>query len=181
MHRRGRCCRRLQVCVSWIQRTKDRGVEEGAKEAESLGETAGWQQLDPGSSLVCGRECLSYESCCPGSPSLELGKGLRPPLHVRRCGWGPWGLRALVGWAQGFPDAWVLFPSGAGGVQERVSVHPHRLHPSFDFGHQLQTPQPRYLARALTGESVGPLGKGERRVLPDPCRVCFHASMTQEF
>ncbi|XP_066103493.1 E3 ubiquitin-protein ligase ARK2C isoform X2 [Saccopteryx bilineata] len=30
--------------------------------------------------------------------------------------------------------------------QERVSVHPHRLHPSFDFGHQLQTPQPRYLA-----------------------------------
>ncbi|XP_033033730.1 E3 ubiquitin-protein ligase RNF165 isoform X2 [Trachypithecus francoisi] len=29
--------------------------------------------------------------------------------------------------------------------QERVSVHPHRLHPSFDFG-QLQTPQPRYLA-----------------------------------
>ncbi|XP_021569029.1 E3 ubiquitin-protein ligase RNF165 [Carlito syrichta] len=30
--------------------------------------------------------------------------------------------------------------------QERVSVHPHRLHPGFDFGHQLQTPQPRYLA-----------------------------------
>ncbi|XP_006835207.1 PREDICTED: RING finger protein 165 [Chrysochloris asiatica] len=30
--------------------------------------------------------------------------------------------------------------------QERVSVHPHRPHPSFDFGHQLQTPQPRYLA-----------------------------------
>ncbi|XP_013204888.1 E3 ubiquitin-protein ligase RNF165 [Microtus ochrogaster] len=30
--------------------------------------------------------------------------------------------------------------------QDRVSVHPHRLHPSFDFGHQLQTPQPRYLA-----------------------------------
>ncbi|XP_035310855.1 E3 ubiquitin-protein ligase RNF165 isoform X1 [Cricetulus griseus] len=29
--------------------------------------------------------------------------------------------------------------------QDRVSVHPHRLHPSFDFGHQLQTPQPRYL------------------------------------
>ncbi|XP_040434488.1 E3 ubiquitin-protein ligase RNF165-like isoform X2 [Falco naumanni] len=36
-------------------------------------------------------------------------------------------------------------------AQERMSVHPHRLHPSFDFSHQLQTPQPmgpqpRYLA-----------------------------------
>ncbi|XP_044287540.1 E3 ubiquitin-protein ligase RNF165 isoform X1 [Varanus komodoensis] len=36
-------------------------------------------------------------------------------------------------------------------TQERVSVQPHRLHPSFEFGHQLQTPQamgppPRYLA-----------------------------------
>ncbi|XP_069483016.1 E3 ubiquitin-protein ligase ARK2C isoform X2 [Ambystoma mexicanum] len=36
-------------------------------------------------------------------------------------------------------------------TQERVSVHPHRLRPGFDFSHQLQTPQPigpqpRYLA-----------------------------------
>ncbi|XP_072849076.1 E3 ubiquitin-protein ligase ARK2C [Pogona vitticeps] len=36
-------------------------------------------------------------------------------------------------------------------TQEHVSVQPHRLHPSFEFGHQLQTPQPlgpqpRYLA-----------------------------------
>ncbi|XP_015470985.1 E3 ubiquitin-protein ligase RNF165 isoform X1 [Parus major] len=36
-------------------------------------------------------------------------------------------------------------------AQERMSVQPHRLHPSFDFSHQLQTPQPmgpqpRYLA-----------------------------------
>ncbi|XP_040399185.1 E3 ubiquitin-protein ligase RNF165-like isoform X2 [Cygnus olor] len=36
-------------------------------------------------------------------------------------------------------------------AQERLSVQPHRLHPSFDFSHQLQTPQPmgsqpRYLA-----------------------------------
>ncbi|XP_050800718.1 E3 ubiquitin-protein ligase RNF165 [Gopherus flavomarginatus] len=36
-------------------------------------------------------------------------------------------------------------------TQERMSVQPHRLHPGFDFGHQLQTPQPmgpqpRYLA-----------------------------------
>uniref|UniRef100_F7CLA4 RING-type E3 ubiquitin transferase n=1 Tax=Ornithorhynchus anatinus TaxID=9258 RepID=F7CLA4_ORNAN len=36
-------------------------------------------------------------------------------------------------------------------TQERMSVHPHRLHPGFDFSHQLQTPQPlgpqpRYLA-----------------------------------
>ncbi|XP_015262589.1 PREDICTED: RING finger protein 165 [Gekko japonicus] len=36
-------------------------------------------------------------------------------------------------------------------TQERMSVQPHRLHPSFEFGHQLQTPQPmgpqpRYLA-----------------------------------
>ncbi|CAI5787859.1 E3 ubiquitin-protein ligase RNF165 isoform X2 [Lacerta agilis] len=38
-----------------------------------------------------------------------------------------------------------------GRTQERISVQPHRLHPSFEFGHQLQTPQPmgpqpRYLA-----------------------------------
>uniref|UniRef100_A0A8C3K4Z1 RING-type E3 ubiquitin transferase n=1 Tax=Calidris pygmaea TaxID=425635 RepID=A0A8C3K4Z1_9CHAR len=36
-------------------------------------------------------------------------------------------------------------------AQERVSIQPHRLHPSFDFSHQLQNPQPmgpqpRYLA-----------------------------------
>ncbi|KAJ7335179.1 hypothetical protein JRQ81_013120 [Phrynocephalus forsythii] len=36
-------------------------------------------------------------------------------------------------------------------TQERMSVQPHRVHPSFEFGHQLQTPQPlgpqpRYLA-----------------------------------
>ncbi|NXA23925.1 RN165 ligase, partial [Ibidorhyncha struthersii] len=36
-------------------------------------------------------------------------------------------------------------------AQERMSIQPHRLHPSFDFSHQLQTPQPmapqpRYLA-----------------------------------
>ncbi|KAM6364478.1 E3 ubiquitin-protein ligase ARK2C isoform 2-T2 [Pluvialis apricaria] len=35
--------------------------------------------------------------------------------------------------------------------QERMSIQPHRLHPSFDFSHQLQSPQPmgpqpRYLA-----------------------------------
>ncbi|XP_043745560.1 E3 ubiquitin-protein ligase RNF165 isoform X2 [Cervus elaphus] len=47
-----------------------------------------------------------------------------PSVRVYR-GWGAWDRRRS---------------------QERVSVHPHRLHPSFDFGHQLQTPQPRYLA-----------------------------------
>ncbi|XP_049637539.1 E3 ubiquitin-protein ligase RNF165-like [Suncus etruscus] len=30
--------------------------------------------------------------------------------------------------------------------QERASVHPHRLQPSFDFSHQLQMPQAMYLA-----------------------------------
>ncbi|XP_064296016.1 E3 ubiquitin-protein ligase ARK2C-like [Phalacrocorax carbo] len=38
--------------------------------------------------------------------------------------------------------------------QERMSVQPHYLHPSFDFSHQLQTlqpmgPQPRYLAEGM--------------------------------
>ncbi|KAB0378736.1 hypothetical protein FD755_010314 [Muntiacus reevesi] len=46
----------------------------------------------------------------------------------------------------GCPDAWALLPFWCRRSQERVSVHPHRLHPSFEFGHQLQTPQPRYLA-----------------------------------
>ena len=40
------------LCVLDTTHQGQRGVEgEGAKEAESLGETAGWQQLDPGSSL----------------------------------------------------------------------------------------------------------------------------------
>lgn len=47
-------------------------------------------------------------------------------------------------WAALTPEA--IHPFRYRRSQERVSVHPHRLHPSFDFGHQLQTPQPRYLA-----------------------------------
>ncbi|XP_061469722.1 E3 ubiquitin-protein ligase ARK2C isoform X4 [Rhineura floridana] len=47
---------------------------------------------------------------------------------------------------------WLPPPAAAARrTQERMSVQPHRLHPSFEFGHQLQTPQPmgpqpRYLA-----------------------------------
>lgn len=56
-------------------------------------------------------------------------------------------LRAAGRWAGlGSPDAMGLLPFWCRRSQERVSVHPHRLYPSFDFGHQLQTPQPRYLA-----------------------------------
>ncbi|KAF4803784.1 RING finger protein 165 [Turdus rufiventris] len=49
-------------------------------------------------------------------------------------------------------------------AQERMSVQPHRLHPSFDFSHQLQTPQPmgpqpRYLAEGTDWE----YGKAEKK------------------
>lgn len=80
--------------------------------------------------------------------SLEFGKkgkahgsvGCRLRLAgAAQCSWG----LAQPGAAL-TPWTLLLFPCRRS--QERVSVHPHRLHPSFDFGHQLQTPQPRYLA-----------------------------------
>lgn len=86
------------LCVLDTTHQGQRGVEEGAKEAESLGETAGWQQLDPGSSLVCGRECLSYE-LLPRKLPWSLGRGLKATAPYVGVGGGRWGLRALVGWA----------------------------------------------------------------------------------
>ncbi|XP_060546781.1 E3 ubiquitin-protein ligase ARK2C [Pantherophis guttatus] len=72
-------------------------------------------------------------------------------------------------------------------TQEPMSVQPHRLHPSFEFGHQLQTPrtvapQPRYLAegtdwfratlsKALNLEAVEGHCFHSKRL---PCMHLFH-------
>ncbi|KAK9408791.1 RING finger protein [Crotalus adamanteus] len=60
-------------------------------------------------------------------------------------------------------------------TQEHMSVQPHRLHPSFEFGHQLQTPrtvapQPRYLAEGTDWDlSVDAgLGHNQFQVRPVP-------------
>lgn len=84
---------------------------------------------------------------------MEFGKGgeTHHPLVYGLCvvssGW--WALLRVVGahlFLAGLDVMGSVFAFWCRRSQERVSVHPHRLHPSFDFGHQLQTPQPRYLA-----------------------------------
>lgn len=80
--------------------------------------------------------------------SSEFGKGGRGHCSVgcrlRQTTAARWSWELGWPWAAVTPRA--LLPFLCRRSQERVSVHPHRLHPSFDFGHQLQTPQPRYLA-----------------------------------
>ncbi|XP_034851780.1 E3 ubiquitin-protein ligase RNF165 [Mirounga leonina] len=73
-----------------------------------------------------------------GKAHCSIGCRLRLARAVQ-CFWG-------LGWPGAALTPWALLPFPCRRSQERVSVHPHRLHPSFDFGHQLQTPQPRYLA-----------------------------------
>ena len=76
------------LCVLNTTCQGQRGVE-GAKEAESPGETAGLQQLDPGSSLgIVGQEAF-----------LEFGKRAEVRCSIRRPGWGPPGLSAPASWA----------------------------------------------------------------------------------
>lgn len=136
------------LCVLNTTRQGQRGVE-GAQEAESPGETAGLQQLDPGSSLgvVGSPQTAGMFELLPRKLPWSLGRGLKAAAPYIGLGGGHQGSALLqAGLAQGCPDAWVLLPFWCRRSQERVSVHPHRLHPSFDFGHQLQTPQPRYLA-----------------------------------
>lgn len=81
--------------------------------------------------------------------SLGFGKRAEGQLSTHRL-WASavGGCSALLGagLAPGSPNTMGPPPFPCRRSQERVSVHPHRLHPSFDFGHQLQTPQPRYLA-----------------------------------
>lgn len=89
------------------------------------------------------QECLSYWLPSSWEASSEFGE-----RGKACCSAGSWGCSELpgAGQASGSPTPWTFLPFWCRRSQERVSVHPHRLHPSFDFGHQLQTPQPRYLA-----------------------------------
>lgn len=94
------------------------------------------------------QECLSYWLLPSWEASLDSGERNKAHcsvdlwLRLARTAQCSWELGRL--WAA--LTSWALLPFPCRRSQERVSVHPHRLHPSFDFGHQLQTPQPRYLA-----------------------------------
>lgn len=123
---------------------RPRGVGEGAEETENLG-GADKPRKRPQYSGQLERAGMSelLAAVQLGSFRRVWEKG-QSPLLCRLAG------AAQSSWELGWPWAaltpWALLPFWCRRSQERVSVHPHRLHPSFDFGHQLQTPQPRYLA-----------------------------------
>lgn len=116
-----------------------------------MGGTGGLLQAHPGRGLrkVDRAGAAGMVRLLPGwGMSSEFGKGGRAHCSVgcrlRQTTAARWSWELGWPWAAVTPRA--LLPFLCRRSQERVSVHPHRLHPSFDFGHQLQTPQPRYLA-----------------------------------
>lgn len=106
---------------------------------------------------------------------MELGKGAEGHRSIRRCGWGPLGAQrpCRLGWPRASLMPGSSFPSGAGGVRSACLSIPTASTPASISATNYRHLSPGIWLRALTGESVGPLGKGERRVLPDPWSSCF--------
>lgn len=153
VHRCGKACRR-HISVPWRQPMKFRGKKQEKEPSRrgSLGGTGGRQGTHRGRGLsVVGSPQIAgmFELPAAASWELSLEFGKKGKAHgsvgcrLRLAGAAQCSGGLAQSGAALTPWALLLFPCRRS--QERVSVHPHRLHPSFDFG-QLQTPQPRYLA-----------------------------------
>lgn len=106
---------------------------------------------------------------------MELGKGAEGHRSIHRRGWGlPGAQRSCkLGWPRASLTPGSSFPSGAGGVRSACLSIPTASTPASISATNYRHLSPGIWLRALTGESLGPLGEGERRVLPDPWSSCF--------
>lgn len=78
-----------------------------------------------------------------------------------------------LGWPRAALTPGPSFPSGAGGVRSACLSIPTASTPASTLATNYRHLSPGIWLRALTGESLGPLGEGERTVLPDPWNSCL--------